>query len=73
MRLLKLFTTHLGNDAFSRFENPKISLHCHSYAWEFNVTKESETTVSKRVNHWITINPINRQIIEIYGFQDNEL
>lgn len=63
----------LGYDAFSRFENPKITLDFSSESWIFNVTKETETAMSARVKHWISINPITKQVIEITGFEDSEL
>ena len=57
-----------GNNAFSQYENPKITLNCSSDKWIFYVTKENETIISTNGKFSITINPINKEIMETTGF-----
>ena len=63
----------VGRDAFSRFEAPKINLLCFSDEWLFEVVKESERSLYATAKHCISINPITKEVIEIMGFEDDEV
>jgi len=58
----------IGDNAFSRFDNPKITLDCFEDKWIFYVTKENDTVLSTAVNNILVLNPITKEVTEIIGF-----
>ena len=63
----------VGKDAFTRFENPQITLMCFSDSWTFFVTKITDNYSLEDKNHIISINPISKEVVEIKGFDTNVL
>ena len=63
----------IGEDAFKRFENPKITLVCSNSHWIFYVTKENENWHEVNVKHLISIDPITKEVLEVKGFEINIL
>ena len=60
--------SYLGENTFSQYQKPKITLECFSDQWIFYVTKENDSITSADVNRSIILNPKSKEIIETKGF-----
>jgi hypothetical protein len=72
-KAFEIIYNEIGKDAFTRFENPQITLICFSDTWTFYVTRETENNLWENKNHQICINPITTEVVEIKGFDTKEL
>ncbi|MDR2940786.1 MAG: hypothetical protein LBV08_10800 [Clostridiales bacterium] len=58
----------IGEDAFSRFDEPKIEVNCFQDSWKFIITEGNYAEAPIAVKYIIDLDPINGKVVESIGF-----